>query len=307
MKPLPRDKRALLEEATSLGLRGPNPSLEQPRAKLLECIENSMKIERSFNHVSILLVGETGVGKSSTINHLLGVDLAGTSETESETRSIKEYIVHCNCPKYEVEELSLGLVDTPVFCDTDGSTQDACNFLFMQRFFRTHPNLSGCYPNLIFVFAKATDNRISGQNSEFRKSLWCLKQLGLVDPNNPNVIVILTHACSIQKKTDEKWSRQLNKIRKIASKIVIADLKMLALVILIENMYDDCNLEHRGDYTVLPNGELQPENLYLACVGVLMNNNDKLGLITLNSIFVESKNENRRITLGHECKAKDAK
>ena len=36
MKPLPGDENALFEEATSLGLLGPNPSLKKPRAKLVK-------------------------------------------------------------------------------------------------------------------------------------------------------------------------------------------------------------------------------------------------------------------------------
>ena len=298
MKPIPDNESAFMEEATSLGLLGPNPSFEKPRAKLLECIHNSMMIQRSFNHVSILLFGAVGVGKSATVN------LAETSETQSETRSTKEFVVHGNCPKYEVAGLSLGLVDTSGFFSLDGSNQDACNLL--HEFFRTHPSLSSCYPNLIFLFATAPDNRIKGENSDFGKSLRCIKQLGLVDPDNPNVVVILTHACSILKRNDEEWTKALDKIKSTVTKMVFNDLEVYAPVVLIENMYEDCNLEHRGDYTVLPNGELQPQNLYEACVGVLKNNNDSLGLITFNSIFVESMNV-RGKTLWFEFEAKNAK
>ena len=308
MKPMPRDKIDLLEEATSLGLVGPNPSLKKPRAKLLDCIYNSMKIKRSFNHVSILLVGTSGVGKSATVNHLLGVELAETSENESETRSTKEFTIYGDDPKYEVEGLPLGLVDTPGSCDTDGSKQDACNLLSVQNFFNSHPKLSKCYPNLVLLVVKATDNRIKGENSELGKSLRCIKEMRLVDPDNPNVVVILTHACSIRKKNEEEWTKALDKIKSTVTKIVFDDLKVFAPVVLIENMYDDCNLEHRGDYTVLPNKELQARNLYEACANVLKNNKDSLGLITLNSIFVQSeKNKNRRITPGYKVEAKIAK
>ena len=149
-------------------------------------------------------------------------------------------------------------------------------------------------------------NRIMGKSSKLEKSLRCVKQLGLVDPNNLNIVVILTHACSIRKKTDEEWSKELNEIKMSVSEIVFNNLKVLAPVVLIENMYEDCRLERRGDYTALPNGELQPENLYLACAGVLTNNNDSL--ITFNSIFVKSKKgENRWITPGYEFEAKNAK
>ena len=267
-----------------------------------------MMIQRSFNHVSIVLLGLTGAGKSTAINNLLGVDCSSTCETESETRSTKEFIIHVSNPKDEVERLPLGLVDTPGFCDTDGLEQDACNLFSVQSFFRTHPDLSGCYPNLIFLFVNANDNRIMGENSKFEKSLRCVKQLGLVDPENPNVVIILTHVCSIQKKNGKEWTKALDKVKLEVSKIVLENLNVSAPVILIENMYDDCDLEYRGNYTLLPNGELQPKNLYEASANILVINNDSLGLITFNSIFVESrKSEDRRITLGHEFEAKNAK
>ena len=307
LKPLPCNEGALFQEATFLGLLGPNPSVEKPRAKLLKCIHSSMKIQRSFNHVSLLLVGTTGVGKSATVNHLLGVDLAGTNEMHSGARSTKEYIIYDNDPKYEVEGLSLGLVDTPGFCDTGGSKQDACNLLSVLNFVNLHPKLSKCYPNLLLLVVKATDNRIKGENSELGKSLRCIKQLGLVDSDHPNVIIILTHACSIRKKNGQEWTKEFNKRKSDILRVVFNALKVFAPVVLIENMYDDCKLEHRGDLTVLPNGELQPKNLYEACASVLLNNDDGLGLITLNRFFKESKkNEDIRAMPGHECKAKNA-
>ena len=307
MQQMPLDKSALLKEATFLGLVGPNPSLKEPRAKLLDCIYSSMKIERSINHVSILLVGGTGVGKSATVNHLLGLNLVETSDTQSKTRSTKEFVVHGSDPEYEVKGLPLGLIDTPGFCDTDGSKQDVCNLLSIKKFFDTHPKLSNCYPNLIFLVLKATDNRMMGKNSELGKSLRCVKQLKLVDPNNPNVVIILTHACAIRRKSPNEWSKALDKIKSIASEIIFDDLSVHAPVILIENGYEHCCLEHLGDYTRLPNDELQPKNLYVACAELLTNNNDHLGLITLNSIFVQEKQDKTRsVTNGHEFKAKIA-
>ena len=306
MKPLPRDKNALQEEATSLGLLGPNASLEKPRAKLVKCINDSRTIGRSINHVSVLLVGSSGVGKSSTVNHLLGIELAKTNESQSETRSTQEFTIHGSDPKYEVEELPLGLVDTPGFCDTDGSRQDACNLLSTQKFFRTHPKLSGCYPNLIFVVVKATDNRIMGENSELGKSLRCIKLLGLVDPDKPNIVAILTHACGVRKKSNKEWSEELEKRKSRVRQIIFNDLKVFAPVVMLENAYDDCGLKVRGDYTRLPNKELQPKNLYTACAKVLKGNNDSLGLITLNSVFVAS-GKCGEAKSGHRIKAKIAK
>ena len=175
MKQLPRNENAVLEEAKSLGLFGPNASLEKPRAKLLKCIYDSRKIRRSVNHVSVLLVGTSGVGKSSTVNHLLNSkDLikqirAKTNKSQSETRSTQEFIIYASDPDYGFERLPLGLVDTPGFCDTSGTHQDACNLLSIQKFFRTHPKLSECYPNLIFLIVKATDNRMIGITCKLSK------------------------------------------------------------------------------------------------------------------------------------------
>jgi hypothetical protein len=146
-----------------------------------------------------------------------------------------------------------------------------------------------------------------GKNSELGKSLRCIKQLGLVDPKRQNVVTILTHACSIRKRTDEEWTKELDEIKSDVLSLVFEDLKVYTPVVVIENKFDDCGLEHDGDYTRLQNEELQPKNLYLACADLLKNNNDNLGLITLNSIFVQpNKSGDAKIKCGHKVEAKNA-
>jgi predicted GTPase len=312
MKPLPPDIKAFWAEARSLGLIGPKPTLQKPRAKLIDYINNSWQIGRSINHVSILLVGESGVGKSATINHLLAlgtkdnIEFAKTSESESETRSSQEFILYGDEPRYEVKDLPLGVVDTPGLNDTDGSYQDACNLLSIKQFFETHPKLSGHCPNLIFLIIKATDTRFKGNNSELAKSLRCVKQLKLVDPNNPNVLAILTHACGIPYMKADKWSQKLETKKEAVRKIIHEALKVTAPVVVMENLYgeEDYDLEPVDDYTRLPNGVLQPKNLYDACADVLKKNEDHLGLITLNSIFAASTKVTPK--RGHSIEAKDA-
>ena len=290
MKPLPRGFLALYREASSLGLLGPHPDLQEPRAKLISHISSSKKIGRSMNHVSILLLGRTGVGKSSTVNHFLGDEIAQVSESQSETRFTQEFIVYGSQPQYEVEELPLGVVDTPGFGDTAGSHQDACNFFSIRKFFRTHPKLKGHYPNLVFLVVKANENRFMGDNSELAKSLRCVKLLNLVDFNNPNVVAVMTHACGVPCGNIDKWSKKMATLKSSVKTIIFEALKVTAPVVLLENKYgeDDYELYVDGDYTRLPNGVLQPRNLYEACVNVLKGNGDNFGLITLNSIFAAS-------------------
>ena len=308
MKPLPHDERALLQEA--LGLMGPNPDLRKPRAKLIDAVGASRRIRRSINHVSILLFGRSGVGKSSTINHLLGIndEIAIGNDFLSETRSTQEVVVYGSEPRYEVEELPLGVVDTPGFGDIGGPYQDACNFFSVHKFFRTHPKLKGCYPNLIFLFVKANDNRLRGKISEFVKSLRCIKLLNLVDLINPNVVAVITYACGVPYANVDKWSKKMETIKSTVKTIIFEALKVIAPVVLLENQYGpDCyDLHVCGDFTRLPNGVLQPKNLYKACVDVLKINEDHLGLITLNSIFALSTKVPPP-NQGHKIEAKNAK
>ena len=54
-----------------------------------------------------MVVGLSGSGKSSTINHLFGVEIAATSNTCSETRSTSEYVVTSEDPTLDVTNLTL--------------------------------------------------------------------------------------------------------------------------------------------------------------------------------------------------------
>ena len=305
---LPSSKAALRNEAVSLGLLGPRPSLEKPRAKLISYINDSMKINRGYNHVSVLLVGSSGVGKSSTINHLLniggkGVQFAKTSDTISETRITSEFLAFADDPKLQVKNLVLGIVDTPGFSDTGGERQSACNLYSIKRFYQSHPKLKGCIPNLIFVLVQATDTRVAGENSNLAKSLRCLKELRLVDHRSPNVVAVLSFCCSISYKKVDVWKEKIENKRKLVQDIIFNALRVNAPVVLLENDFKDEELDVVGDFTKLPSGELQPKNLYDACQNVLRKNDDNLGLITFNACF--SKLSNFKSD-GHKVAAKDA-
>merc|ERR1712184_153161 len=104
-KPLPKTETDLRDEATklfssltpSLGLG--KPTKDESRKNLIQKCVESHRIRRSFNHTSILLVGSSGVGKSSTINHLFSlenekkIEFAKTSANESQTKDTQEYLM----------------------------------------------------------------------------------------------------------------------------------------------------------------------------------------------------------------------
>ena len=79
--PLPDSKTELAKEAQKLGLLSANPltrnaAIKTPRGQLLAHIYDSYHANRHFNQVSMVALGNSGVGKSSAINHLLGIDIA---------------------------------------------------------------------------------------------------------------------------------------------------------------------------------------------------------------------------------------
>ena len=77
MKPIPQWHNHLRNSRTK-SRRCPylRPNAEpSPRAKLCYFMTASRQIKRSPCYTSILLVGVTGVGKSSTVNHLLNTNL----------------------------------------------------------------------------------------------------------------------------------------------------------------------------------------------------------------------------------------
>ena len=204
MSAVPKTKNELQKEAAK---RGMLPGFIKnivwtPRKTLLAHIYKSTKIDRSLNRASILLVGASGVGKSSTINHLFDLDesqsvfFAKTSAVSSETRTTTEYILEMDSIEdYEATGLRLGLVDTPGFNDTSGTIQDAANFYSIKQFYEKH--YESKVPSLVFVLIQANDTRIQGPNSNLAKSLRCMKQMKLIDTRHPNVVAILTFCTAL--------------------------------------------------------------------------------------------------------------
>ena len=72
LKPPPRSLQALKDECMKRGLLNKDADFsdESKRNQLLLHMWNSHTIGRSIDRASILVVGTSGVGKSSTINHL---------------------------------------------------------------------------------------------------------------------------------------------------------------------------------------------------------------------------------------------
>ena len=309
-KPLPSSSDELERELQSVASKLQTNCKPTLRERFCCHMVSSANIKRPLQTAMILLVGVTGAGKSSTLNHFLdmkeGDPVALTNDAEPETRETSEYVLGVDDPDSDVCELTISIVDTPGLNDTEGENQDACNVLSIQSFFKTHPSFRDkqIYPNLVFLVVKATDDRVKGPKSNLTKCLRGIKLLNVVDKNHPNLVVVVTACCSSPYGKPDKWMEKMKKKKSDILTVVFEVLGVHAPVVLLENEYEDYGLQRDGDFTLLPNKERQPKNLYEACLKLLDKSKDYFGLAILNSAFrVEKK---YRPKIGHTVKAKDS-
>ena len=306
MQPPPRTVKALEKECIKRRLMEKDERSFTKRDELLVNMWQSKSLGRSIERPSILLVGTSGVGKSSTINHLFdlkdknSVTFAKTSATTSETRATTEFLLQVDSPpaRFGVSQLRLALVDTPGFNDTGGTKQDACNFYSIKGMY--DKNMGGCKPNLVLILIQATDTRIQGENSNLAKSLKCLKALKLVDSKHPNVVAVLTFSTALGEK-EKRFTKNMALKKQIVGETLFRFLHVQAPVVALENDLED--LDVNGDFTLLPDGTSQPQNLYKECSKVLKDNGDLYGHLIFNEAFSPQK---KTIKIGLTMIAKNA-
>ncbi len=59
------------------------------------------------------------------------------------------------------------------------------------------------------MLLKCISFRFEGENSGFSKALKAAKKLGIFDRQNPNVVVVLTWACSLPNRNAQKWKAKM--------------------------------------------------------------------------------------------------
>ncbi len=252
---------------------------------------------RSIGYASIFVFGYSGAGKSSTVNHLLGFPCCKVNNEESQTRATTEYRLVTPDPSLSASDITLGIIDTPGATDTSDFAQGACNIASVIRFRQKHPDMAGVYPNIVLVMVQATDTRWRGKNSSFEKSLKALKKINIVDKHKPNVVVVVTWACSVVIKNPEKWRDNLREKGNKVNQILMRTVGVQGPVVYLENEYGEekADLPVVGDCTMLPDGTLQPKNLIEAMNEVMERNGDDFGRVSMlrffgaNGVKVEGK------------------
>ncbi|XP_065677164.1 uncharacterized protein LOC105846404 isoform X2 [Hydra vulgaris] len=288
--PMPLTFERMQQEAEQLGLSYGYTGQLNPRQKLISYMYQSDNANRCPFKTTCMLFGQSGVGKSSFINHLIGHDLLKTNAYTSETRDIQEVVLTIKEPSLDVSNLQLTFVDTPGYFDDDGDKQDKRNYNALKEYRKK--NFKEYYPNLIFIVIHGSDNRFL--NGPLKMFLKKLKKLDLICPTYPNVICLFTYATSFLNGSEENIEGKKKRLIDLCFDM----LKVKVSVAYIDNDYK--NLKKQGDWTVLSDGTLQPFNVF-ECAKMLMKGTDNkpkglkyidpLGFKTLASFFKASSNE----------------
>ena len=144
---------------------------------------------------SIIVLGETGTGKSSFCNNLC---IEPKCEVGEGLNSETERVQGIRC---EGIYNDIFIIDTPGLNDSNGSEQDAHNINKMNEYIRQNPRIKG-----IIILLKFTDNRITGSVKD------SLKAFADMFPMNEfwsHVIFILSH---FYANTPEEKERRKEKL-----------------------------------------------------------------------------------------------
>lgn len=123
----------------------------------LGLIQASLDINRACNEAIIFVYGNSGSGKTETLNTLFGSQVIPIADSRHSTATlhVNEYIAIMKSDDWEIFNLQLGFIDLPGFGDTGGLKEDATNLALIEKFNRAHPHLGNklytCYPNIVLI------------------------------------------------------------------------------------------------------------------------------------------------------------
>ncbi|KAI6656826.1 hypothetical protein LOD99_16129 [Oopsacas minuta] len=272
---------------------------QRGRHRAMGMVEKSLLAQRPANRAVIFLYGLSGSGKTSTLKHLFrgAEELMATSYRESTTDNVIEYITSLKSDHWGAQNLEISWVDSPGFADTQGKHKDAENLSLIEEFISQHPQLGMrhlkwfgmnynyiVFPNIFLIVVDVNDERMLGSISRIASmfSVVKRKRLHLVDRKHPNVVIVLTHVCSLPPKV---WKTKLDSKACYIKLLARRFFKIEVPVIYIENDYVDYDLEKVGDFSILYNGEEQPNNLFKACIDLMRGSQDEIGIEAIRLFF----------------------
>ena len=256
--------------------------------KGINLVDSSIAIGRAMNEAIIFTFGLSGAGKSSTLNHLFGVNLSPTSATTSCTRHVSHYVACMSSTDWEVDNLRIGFVDIPGWGDNNGLHQQAKNMAAVETFLSAHSQLGRsapkCYPNVVMIIASGNDNRADGPQSSFVIMLKAIKRFGIIDCKRFNVIIVMTH--TMPDIADIPIKKEI--YQRLCSKVFGIEPPF----VYIENRYESYDeIKNEEDWTIIPDEmkTKQPCNVFNCIIDQMKRNGDEVGVEAVRLFFSSRK------------------
>lgn len=180
------------------------------------------------------------------------------------------------------------IIDTPGFGDTEGGLEyDATVLANISKLFEE----KSFFPTVIVLTVNITDKRLEGKFAPFVKLLRAIKQLlprFVLDTEHPNLLVVLTHLCSLLPK---KLQRDPTSKKEIIKKLVHENIGIVDVPVEVaENMFEEHELQKVGDYYKLSNEDLFPRNIYESILKIAKGK-DPVGHGLVNEAYLKLESE----------------
>ncbi|THV00787.1 hypothetical protein K435DRAFT_931676 [Dendrothele bispora CBS 962.96] len=249
-------------------------------------------LPRSLDQAVILLVGQSGHGKSKTVNRLVGHPLlaVGKPTAGSTTKGIQRVTVNVREEDNTDSRLSktVAFDDTPGYEDTTYSDREENAWLmgeYKRKYFSdqslnrsSFQSGADIFPNVILLIAEwksVTPDVHNSPNftSSAGKSMLNLRDSGLVDLRRNNVVIVITKSLSSWNEYDDYkldedkeilWRHEASRRRSMIidlQQTIFYDSQDPWPIVFIENGSSD---DMDPNYIKLPNGELSHRNLFEA-------------------------------------------
>ena len=256
----------------------------------------SFQMHRPIGRVMIVLMGQSGSGKSATINNLFDdKELCGTPEMRSATCEVTEYTKLIDLKNITLKGY-LSLVDTPgTFTSKE---EDEINMTKIREFRSKHSAFwtksnSIVYPNLVLVTVRAYGTCIDDCNSFFGKTLRVIKETHLLDFSRINLIIAVTGAAAFDHPCEGYFQNIEHRITEIVSSVLgIPNVG----IVFVENEPEKFFLQKKrfcNFYELPDGGELTPLNLFKAISHQLKSQGDLFGSLIISRYFIEDCQEKK--------------
>lgn len=156
----------------------------------------------------------------------------------------------------------MNIVDVPGFGDSENGPQFDVEVLAnIRNLFKSRKYI----PNFILLTVNISDARLAGQFKKLLRAMNNLFKDVVLDKENVNLIVVLTHLMAAIPKIQKNPAEKVTLVKSLISE----NLFMRNVgVELAENRYQDYELPKVGDYYKLSNQVLFPRNIYQSMIAI---------------------------------------